>query len=99
MREMKDSGIEWIGEIPASWNILKLKYICSKIERGTAPNYTDTPITRVVNQATFSKGYFDNSNIRYSTIYCRNESWIVKGRRCTLGIHRWWCAWKDTLFY
>ena len=74
MREMKDSGIEWIGEIPASWNILKLKYICSKIERGTAPNYTDTPITRVVNQATFSKGYFDNSNIR---LICRKNCWLL----------------------
>lgn len=78
MREMKDSGIEWIGEIPASWNILKLKYICSKIERGTAPNYTDTPITRVVNQATFSKGYFDNSNIRYSTIPAATSRGLLK---------------------
>lgn len=25
MREMKDSGIEWIGEIPNEWNIIKLK--------------------------------------------------------------------------
>ena len=28
-REMKDSGIEWIGEIPKEWNIRKLKYCCS----------------------------------------------------------------------
>lgn len=26
MREMKDSGIEWIGEIPVSWNINKIKH-------------------------------------------------------------------------
>lgn len=26
MREMKDSGIEWIGEIPAEWKIVKVKY-------------------------------------------------------------------------
>ena len=25
-REMKDSGIEWIGEIPSTWNIVKGKY-------------------------------------------------------------------------
>ena len=25
MREMKDSGIEWIGEIPKEWNIVRLK--------------------------------------------------------------------------
>lgn len=27
MREMKDSGVEWIGEIPVDWNITKMKYI------------------------------------------------------------------------
>ena len=27
MREMKDSGVEWIGEIPRNWNITKMKYI------------------------------------------------------------------------
>ncbi len=26
MREMKDSGIEWIGEIPSSWKVSKVKY-------------------------------------------------------------------------
>ena len=26
-REMKDSGIEWIGEIPKEWELIKLKYI------------------------------------------------------------------------
>lgn len=27
MREMKDSGIEWIGEIPDTWGISRMKYI------------------------------------------------------------------------
>ena len=26
-REMKDSGVEWIGEIPKDWELKKLKYI------------------------------------------------------------------------
>jgi type I restriction enzyme, S subunit len=26
---MKDSGVEWIGEIPSHWDINRLKYICS----------------------------------------------------------------------
>ena len=26
MRQMKDSGIEWIGEIPQAWDVLKTKY-------------------------------------------------------------------------
>ena len=31
MRKMKDSGIEWIGEIPAEWAIIKLKFVFSII--------------------------------------------------------------------
>ena len=27
--KMKDSGVEWLGEIPAHWNILQLKFIAS----------------------------------------------------------------------
>lgn len=32
-RKMKDSGIEWIGEIPEEWDVIKLKYI-SKFQNG-----------------------------------------------------------------
>ena len=68
MREMKESGIEWIGQIPKEWETVKLKYVAPKIERGTAPDYTeDENMTRVVNQATFSKGTFDTSKLRFST--------------------------------
>ena len=26
MREMKNSGIEWIGDIPSNWQVAKLKH-------------------------------------------------------------------------
>lgn len=32
MREMKDSGIEWVGEIPMSWDTMANKYVMSKIK-------------------------------------------------------------------
>lgn len=44
MREMKDSGIEWIGEIPQEWIYCKLKNVV-KISSGEAiskEEYTDT---------------------------------------------------------
>ena len=28
-RQMKDSGIEWIGEIPENWEVIPLKYLAS----------------------------------------------------------------------
>lgn len=38
MREMKDSGIEWIGEIPQRWKKINLKYICDFKTGGTPQN-------------------------------------------------------------
>ena len=43
---MKDSGIEWIGEIPEHWEVTKLKYITNQIIDGThsTPQYIDDGI-------------------------------------------------------
>ena len=30
MRKMKDSGIPWLGEIPNSWNVFKVKNIAKR---------------------------------------------------------------------
>ena len=35
MREMRDSGVEWIGEIPKDWNCCKQKYRFNKIRKDT----------------------------------------------------------------
>lgn len=29
MREMKDSGVEWIGKTPSGWNLSRIKYLCT----------------------------------------------------------------------
>lgn len=36
MREMKDSGIEWIGKIPKEWGIVKFKYLHNGLNTGEA---------------------------------------------------------------
>ncbi len=41
MREMKDSGVEWIGEIPVDWKLSKIKHHFS-ISSGTTPK-SDEP--------------------------------------------------------
>ncbi len=48
-REMKDSSIEWIGEIPAEWGITKIKSGVTKIGSGKTPSggaetYTDSGV-------------------------------------------------------
>ena len=40
MREMKDSGIEWLGEIPAEWKRKKIKNAVALIGSGTTPAST-----------------------------------------------------------
>lgn len=35
---IKDSGVEWIGEIPEHWEVKRLKYIFDKIQTGTTPS-------------------------------------------------------------
>lgn len=41
--KMKDSGVEWIGEIPEHWEVGKLKHICKEnlksLSNNTHPNY------------------------------------------------------------
>ena len=41
MREMKDSGIEWIGEIPKEWSVIKNKYLISMLYSGGTPSATN----------------------------------------------------------
>ena len=46
---MKDSGVEWIGKIPAHWEVKKIKFIFDKVRTGTTPstanqNYFDGEI-------------------------------------------------------
>lgn len=41
-REMKDSGIEWIGEIPGNWEITKVKYLATLAPKCDTSSFTDT---------------------------------------------------------
>lgn len=38
-RQMKDSGVEWIGEIPEAWSKDKICRVCSLIGSGTTPKF------------------------------------------------------------
>ena len=50
MREMKDSGIPWIGEIPKGWKVMKLrnlgKFSASGIDKKVVE---DEPLVRIIN--------------------------------------------------
>lgn len=62
-REMKDSGIEWIGEIPSNWTVRRLRYMCNIVTGnqdtqdndpdGQYPFYVRSPIVEKSNKYTF----------------------------------------------
>jgi len=39
---LKETGVDWIGNIPSSWNLLKLKYVSSFICSGATPESGDS---------------------------------------------------------
>lgn len=67
-REMKDSGIEWIGEIPREWEIRKIKYVayfqpcCDTSSLSEASEITYTPMEYIKN------GYFINNTTLYGNV-------------------------------
>ncbi len=74
---MINSGIDWIGEIPMHWAVRRLRTFCDFVNRGSTPAYTEEKLTKVVNQATFSKGYWDLKNVRYSTADVENNRGLI----------------------
>jgi len=67
--KMKDSGIEWIGEIPEHWKVTKLKYIANQIIDGThsTPQYTDDgiPFLRVTDITNARKNPINLDEVKY----------------------------------
>jgi restriction endonuclease S subunits-like len=47
--------------------IKRIKEICDFVSRGATPDYIDEGENKVMNQATFSKGWLDDNNIRYTS--------------------------------
>ena len=39
--DYKDSGVEWLGEIPVDWDIWKINHAFTRIGSGTTPSTND----------------------------------------------------------
>lgn len=67
MRKMKDSRIEWIGDIPYDWKLLRLKNVAEKFCNGSSETQlssgeSEYPVTRI---ETISKGIIDYTKVGY----------------------------------
>lgn len=64
--QLKNPNLPFIGQIPKDWEVKRVKDICTYVSRGTTPDYVYESPFKVMNQATFSKGYIDSSLIRFT---------------------------------
>lgn len=82
---MKDSGIEWIGEIPKNWSINKIKYVCTINPKISHPCYD---IVSYVPMDCVKNGYMESKEISVShissglTIFSNNDIIMAKVTPC-----------------
>lgn len=67
--KLKDSGVEWIGEIPEHWEVKRIKHVSSKIVDGAhfTPTYIDKgiPFLRVTDLSDLLQENIDWENVKY----------------------------------
>lgn len=64
-REMKDSGVEWIGEIPNTWKMLKLKHIAGNFYSGGTPTASNDSFYTNSSEGSFFINISDMSTEKY----------------------------------
>jgi len=95
MREMKDSGVEWIGEVPKKWIITKFKYYVSlytgnSIKDDEKDNYIDSvnahpyiatkDINAILNTVNYNNGLFiKNDDDRFKIALTNSTLMCIEG--------------------
>ena len=89
-REMKDSGVEWIGEIPASWTTTRLKWHLHEINRLNNPVQTEEILSLTIesgvipyaekgNQGNKAKEDYSQYKIAYPNTLVVNSMNVIIG--------------------
>jgi type I restriction enzyme, S subunit len=60
----KPSGADWFGSVPSHWSVKQLRWMADHVERGTAPNYSDTGVM-VLNQSCLSTYKLNFDKVKY----------------------------------
>lgn len=79
---MKDSGIEWLGEIPAHWEVKRMNFISTKIGDGLhgTPNYVDESVFPFINGNNIGEGVI---MITDRTKFVSEEEYITNQKTLT----------------
>ncbi|WP_432718617.1 restriction endonuclease subunit S [Pectinatus frisingensis] len=81
MRAMKDSGVEWIGDIPAEWKIIRLKYV-AHWNINTLPENTleDTLIKYIdISSVSYDNGIIQIQELNFSDAPSRARRVLTTG--------------------
>ena len=81
MTRIKDSGIEWIGEVPEEWGITKLKYIC-RMQSGN--NLTSLEISSENDGGKIFPVYGGNGQRGYYSDFTNEGNYCLVGRQGAL---------------
>ena len=67
-RPMKDSGIEWIGEIPAEWKASKIKYCTEFAPSCNTSHLSEDRLVTFTPMECIKNGYFENREAPFSAL-------------------------------
>ncbi len=87
MRTMKDSGIEWIEQLPVDWNIKKNKYLLNFMYSGGTPSasisefYCDDgiPFVSISDMSRYNYVYDTQKHLTYEGIKDKNLKILDEG--------------------
>ena len=90
MREMKDSGIEWIGDIPADWETDRLQWHLEEIKEQNSPIQSERVLSLTVesgvipyedkgNQGNKSKENYEEYKLAYPETLVINSMNVIIG--------------------
>jgi len=76
---MKDSGIEWLGEVPEHWEIKRIKHITTRIQTGCTPPTSNEQYYEDGTIQWFGPGSFTEDLYLFDPVKIINESSVADG--------------------
>ena len=82
VREMKASGVEWLGEIPSHWDVAKIAHLANKLTNGFVGPTRD--ILRESGIRYIQSLHIKENTIKFTKPYYVSEEWALANERITL---------------
>lgn len=67
-RKMKDSGVEWIGDVPEEWEVIPVKYVAEFQPSCDMSNLTDDSIITYLPMQHLKNGYYIQNTAFYGSV-------------------------------